>query len=116
MTDLVDGTGGLEDIARDTDCPDARELASADADLRSAMARVRVALGTTSRPADVLVRQLQRLVDVREVHLDIVRPSFALPKRAEVVDELSNVAARARRGLSFLGIPERVSVAAGGAV
>lgn len=78
--------------------------------------RLRVALGTTARPADVLVRQLQRLVDVREVHLDIVRPTFALPKRAEVVDELSNVAARARRGLSFLGIPERVSVATGGAV
>jgi acetolactate synthase II small subunit len=78
--------------------------------------RLRVALGTTARPADVLVRQLQRLVDVREVCLDIVRPSFALPKGSEVIDELSSIAARARRGLSFLGIPERVSVAAGGAV
>lgn len=77
--------------------------------------RLRVALGTTARPADVLVRQLQRLVDVREVGLDIVRPSFSLPQPASVVDELSTLATRARRGLSFLGIPERVSMAAEGA-
>ena len=78
--------------------------------------RLRVALGTTARPADVLVRQLQRLIDVREVGLDIVRPSFTLPKQAESANELATIAGRSRRGLSFLGIPERVSVMAGGAV
>lgn len=77
--------------------------------------RIKVALGNTARPAEVLVRQLQRLVEVREVSLDIVRPAFALPAQPDPAPELSRIANRSRRGLSFLGIPERVSVASGGA-
>lgn len=77
--------------------------------------RVRVALATTARPADVLVRQLQRLIDVREASLDIVRPAFALPKQSDVT-EAPRPMPGSRRGMSFLGIPERVSVAAEGAV
>ena len=75
--------------------------------------RISVALGNTSRPAEVLVRQLQRLVEVREVSLDIVRPAFALPAQPDPLPELSRRATRQRRGLSFLGIPERVSMASG---
>jgi acetolactate synthase regulatory subunit len=77
--------------------------------------RIKVALGATARPAEVLVRQLQRLIEVREVSLDIVRPTFALPAQPDPAPELSRIAMRQRRGLSFLGIPERVSVAGGGA-
>jgi acetolactate synthase regulatory subunit len=76
--------------------------------------RVRVGLGATARPAEVLVRQLQRLVEVQEISLDIVRPAFSLPAQPDPQPELSRIALRSRRGLSFLGIPERVSVAGGG--
>ncbi|MCK7592767.1 ACT domain-containing protein [Pseudomarimonas salicorniae] len=76
--------------------------------------RIKVALGNTARPAEVLVRQLQRLMEVREVSLDIVRPAFALPAQPDPAPELSRIALRQRRGMSFLGIPERVSVAQGG--
>lgn len=77
--------------------------------------QVKIALGATARPAEVLVRQLQRLLEVREVSLDLVRPAFALPAQPDPAPELSRIASRSRRGLSFLGIPERVSVIGGGA-
>ena len=57
-----------------------------------------------------------KVVGRHGVGLDIVRPSFTLPKQAESANELATIAGRSRRGLSFLGIPERVSVMAGGAV
>lgn len=77
--------------------------------------RVRVTLGATARPAEVLVRQLQRLVEVIEISLDIVRPAFTLPALPEHVPEPARSARISRRGLSFLGIPERVSMASGDA-
>jgi acetolactate synthase II small subunit len=60
------------------------------------------------RPADVLLRQLRRLHDVLEAALDVARPAFALPPQfvAAPVPAMPNPS---RRGMSFLGIPERIS-------
>ena len=60
------------------------------------------------RPADVLLRQIRRLHDVLEAALDVARPAFALPPQfaAAPVPALPKAS---RRGMSFLGIPERIS-------
>lgn len=72
--------------------------------------RLHLQLPADSRPADVLLRQLRRLVDVREAGMDIVRPEFQLPAAAVADSRPSaEIASRQRRGMSFLGIPERVS-------
>ncbi len=75
--------------------------------------QLRLQLPADSRPAEILVRQLKRLVDVREAAMDIARPVFALP--TDHSDPLSPdaVALKQRRGMSFLGIPERVSAQVG---
>jgi len=67
-----------------------------------------LALPAGGRPADVLLRQIRRLHDVLEAALDAPRPAFALPPRA-VAAAATALPAPSRRGISFLGIPERIS-------
>ncbi len=76
--------------------------------------RVHLRLPSDSRPVDILLRQLQRLVDVREAGFDIVRADFALPTARAAAS--ASLPQPQRSGMSFLGIPERVSVAQAGAV
>ncbi|GIX35447.1 MAG: hypothetical protein KatS3mg126_1226 [Lysobacteraceae bacterium] len=71
--------------------------------------RVRVRLADGGRPVEVLIRQLQRLADVREARIAVDRPAFVLPRQPDPLPELSRIAQGRRRGLSFLGIPERLS-------
>jgi len=59
------------------------------------------------RPADVLLRQIRRLHDVLEAALDVARPAFALPVSA--IPPPAPMPKASRRGMSFLGIPERIS-------
>lgn len=80
---------------------------------------VRVQIGNSSRPAEVLLRQVRRLIEVREATLDVARPTFTF--RIDTSDESSAreligdfmprsaEADDARRRLSFLGIPDRIS-------
>ena len=68
--------------------------------------RITLSLNSEARPADVLLRQVRRVVDVRDAQLKIVRPAFSLPERPLSVPDMP---APNRRGMSFLGIPERVS-------
>ena len=59
------------------------------------------------RPPDVLLRQIRRLGDVREVSMDVARPAFTLP--ASAIAPPAPTPKPNRRGISFLGIPERIS-------
>jgi acetolactate synthase II small subunit len=67
-------------------------------------------LSSDGRAADVLLRQLRRLVDVRDASLDMSRPAFKLPPQPSRAAN-SPIAASNRRGLSFLGLPDRISEA-----
>jgi acetolactate synthase II small subunit len=71
--------------------------------------RLAMTLHSDARAAEVLLRQLRRLVDVREVALLAPRPSFRLPPPPLRAASAPAATAGSRRGLSFLGIPERVS-------
>ena len=66
-----------------------------------------VTLPSDTRPADVLLRQIRRLHDVLEAALDVARPAFALPVSA--IAPAAPAPKASRRGISFLGIPERIS-------
>lgn len=80
---------------------------------------VRVQIGNSSRPADVLLRQVRRLIDVREATLDVARPTFTFtidsanePNARELIGDFMPRSAQAddaRRRMSFLGIPDRIS-------
>jgi acetolactate synthase II small subunit len=70
--------------------------------------RLSLTLSSDGRAAEVLLRQLRRLVDVREAALELPRPSFELPRAAQPAPPPMPVAV-ARRSLSYFGIPERVS-------
>jgi acetolactate synthase II small subunit len=60
------------------------------------------------RPVDVLVRQIKRLPDVCEASFAVARPAFAIPARlAQPVP--ARIPRPTRGGLSWLGIPDRVS-------
>ena len=67
-----------------------------------------MALAGDTRPADVLLRQIRRLHDVLEAALDVARPAFALPVSA-IAPPIPAMPQPNRRGMSFLGIPERIS-------
>jgi acetolactate synthase II small subunit len=69
--------------------------------------RLSMTLASDGRSADVLLRQLRRLVDVREAALDMPRPAFELPQASRPAPTPMPVAI-ARRSLSYFGIPERV--------
>ena len=68
---------------------------------------VALALSSDGRAADVLLRQIQRLHDVLEASFDIARPVFTLP--ASAIPPPAPMPKPNRRGISFLGIPERIS-------
>lgn len=80
---------------------------------------VQVQIDSNGRPADVLLRQVRRLVEVREATLDVARPSFQYqfesanePNARELIGEFTpkpEFGGDARRRLSFLGIPDRLS-------
>ena len=65
-------------------------------------------LPAQARPADVLLRQIRRLHDVLEAALDVARPAFVLPPQFAAAPAAA-MPAPSRRGMSFLGIPERIS-------
>ena len=71
--------------------------------------RLQMTLSSDGRAAEVLLRQLRRLVDVREATLEAPRPAFRLPPPTLRAGSAPATEAASRRGLSFLGIPERVS-------
>lgn len=71
-----------------------------------------IAIGRTARPLEVLARQLRRLHEVQEVRLQAEHPQFdlpAMPPRRDVQPQTRFPAPANRRGMSFLGLPERVS-------
>lgn len=80
---------------------------------------VQVQIDGKGRPADVLLRQVRRLFDVREATLDVARPSFSYafdsanePCARELIGDFlpqPSAAGDSRRRMSFLGIPDRVS-------
>jgi acetolactate synthase II small subunit len=69
--------------------------------------RLTLALSSDGRAADVLLRQVRRIHDVIEASFDIARPTFALP--ASAIPPPAPMPKPSRRGISFLGIPERIS-------
>jgi acetolactate synthase II small subunit len=66
-----------------------------------------ISVSAEGRSVEVLLRQLQRLVDVREAAFELPRPVFRLPARAAANAPV--IPASNRRGLSFLGLPDRIS-------
>ncbi|MFA5684795.1 MAG: ACT domain-containing protein [Lysobacteraceae bacterium] len=89
------------------------QLASVSCDPCAQGWQVRLTLADGGRPADVLLRQIRRLADVRCASLDIARPAFALPPPARQPAALGTPPCN-RRSFSFLGLPERVSVVQAG--
>jgi len=73
--------------------------------------RLTLTLSDNGRPADVLLRQVKRLCDVREASLDVARPAFTLPERRIASNDAPRLpqASNSRRGMSFMGIPERIT-------
>jgi len=71
--------------------------------------RLTISLNDADRAPEVLLRQLRRLVDVREASMELPRPAFRLPPLPARAANAAISAAGSRRGFSFLGIPERVS-------
>ena len=69
--------------------------------------QLRIALSSDGRAADVLLRQIRRLHDVLEASFDTARPVFTLPLSA--IAPPASMPKPSRRGISFLGIPERIS-------
>jgi acetolactate synthase II small subunit len=72
--------------------------------------RLSVSVEAEGRAADVLVRQLRRVIDIREVSLELPRPAFQLPPQPARAANASSMAASSRSGLSFLGIPDRIPI------
>jgi acetolactate synthase regulatory subunit len=87
-----------------------RGFAFAGAEMSSANGgfSLRLRIAENGRPMDVLVRQIKRLPDVREASFAPARPAFAIP-----ASSWQPMPARAprptRNGLSWLGIPDRIS-------
>jgi acetolactate synthase II small subunit len=69
--------------------------------------QVTLNVSAADRAPDVLLRQIRRLGDVREVSMDVPRPAFTLP--ASAIPPPIAAPKPNRRGISFLGIPERIS-------
>lgn len=69
--------------------------------------QVTLNVSAADRAPDVLLRQIRRLGDVREVSMDVARPAFTLPPSA--IAPPAPAPKPNRRGISFLGIPERIS-------
>jgi acetolactate synthase regulatory subunit len=69
--------------------------------------RLSLNLSSDGRPADVLLRQIHRLHDVLDASFDVARPAFVLP--ASAIPPPVPMPKPSRRGISFLGIPERIS-------
>jgi acetolactate synthase II small subunit len=67
-----------------------------------------LSVDSDGRAVEVLVRQLKRLIDVREAAVVMSRPAFRLPTREPA--PLRVPIPLQRSGLSWLGIPERVSI------
>jgi acetolactate synthase regulatory subunit len=65
-----------------------------------------LSIAQSGRAPEILLRQLQRLHDVREASFEIPRPLFQLPVSALPAAPMP---AASRSGMSFLGIPERIS-------
>jgi acetolactate synthase II small subunit len=70
--------------------------------------QLQLSIAADARPADVLLRQIRRLHDVLDAALDVARPTFALPPQFAVAPAPA-LPPPSRRGMSFLGIPERIS-------
>ena len=70
---------------------------------------IHLTLSTTSagRAPEILLRQIQRLHDVLEASFEIPRPIFQLPVNA--LPPPPPMPKPNRSGMSFLGIPERIS-------
>ena len=64
-------------------------------------------LAPGGRSPEVLLRQIQRLHDVLEASFELPRPIFQLPVSA--LPSLPSMPTPTRSGMSFLGIPERIS-------
>lgn len=64
-------------------------------------------LAASNRSPEVLLRQIQRLHDVLDARFELARPVFQLPARA--LPTPPPMPTPARSGMSFLGIPERIS-------
>lgn len=64
-------------------------------------------LAPSGRSPDVLLRQIQRLHDVIDASFEIPRPIFQLPVSA--LPTPPPMPTPTRSGMSFLGIPERIS-------
>ena len=71
--------------------------------------RLTITLDAAERAPEVLLRQLRRLIDVREASMELPKPAFRLPPLPARAANAAVGAAGSRRGFSFLGIPERVS-------
>ncbi|HRW38905.1 MAG TPA: hypothetical protein P5254_14480 [Aquihabitans sp.] len=96
---------GLEDIARCTDCPDPEELAHAEADLRTAMARVRAALGTFDAAQHEAWASYAVTIDRALVHLEAelnVSQAQLGVLQAATSDDLKATMARARTSWSAM--------------
>lgn len=101
----------LEAIARSTDCPDAGELARADADLRSAMSRVPQALGEFDAAQHAAWASYASTVDRALVHLEAelnVCEAQLGVRQATTSDDLHATVARARTSWSAMGDDLRV--------
>jgi acetolactate synthase II small subunit len=72
--------------------------------------RLTVSVEAEGRAADVLVRQLRRVVDIREVSLELPRPAFQLPLQPAKAANVPAMMASGRSSLSFLGIPDRIPI------
>ena len=69
---------------------------------------VRVKLDGQRRAAEVLIRQIERLHDVRGAELVAQRPVTKLPAQRRPIVQIP-ASAVSRRSMSFLGIPDFVS-------
>ena len=101
----------LEEIPRGTDCPDPTELARADADLRSAMARVREALGEFDAAQHAAWATYAVTVDRAIVHLEaelnVCQAQLGV-RQATTTDDLKATVARARTSWTAMGDDLRV--------
>jgi len=70
--------------------------------------RLTVRVPDNGRPVDVLLRQIKRLPDIREASYAVARPAFAIPARL-AQPAPARIPRPTRGGLSWLGIPDRVS-------
>jgi acetolactate synthase II small subunit len=66
-----------------------------------------LSIAPCGRAPEILLRQIQRLHDVLEASFEIPRPIFQLPVNA--LPAPPPMPMPSRSGMSFLGIPERIS-------